>query len=124
MSRIVDLKAGHLAFHLKKLVDANLMAQESSKGDYVITQRGLKLIKTVGALSTEVHSSPMQTEKKITRRLLGDLMKIKIRMFSDYICPFCYLGKAIIDKLKNRFDIELELVGIEYFPKRPSAASI
>ena len=46
-------------------------------------------------------------------------MKIKIRMFSDYICPFCYLGKAIIDKLKNRFDIELELVGIEIHPETP-----
>ena len=53
LSRIVDLKAGHLAFHLKKLVDANLMVQEASKGDYVITQRGLKLIKKVGALSKE-----------------------------------------------------------------------
>ena len=64
LSRIVDLKAGHLAFHLKKLVDANLMAQEASKGDYVITQRGLKLIKTIGALSTEAHSSPKQTEEE------------------------------------------------------------
>lgn len=63
LSRIVDLKAGHLAFHLKKLVDANLMAQEASKGDYVITQRGLKLIKTVGAFSTEVRLTPMQTEE-------------------------------------------------------------
>jgi predicted DsbA family dithiol-disulfide isomerase len=46
-------------------------------------------------------------------------MKIKIRMFSDYICPFCYLGKATIDKLKNRFDIELEHVGIEIHPETP-----
>jgi len=46
-------------------------------------------------------------------------MKIKIRMFSDYICPFCYLGKAIIDKLKSRFDIELEHVGIEIHPETP-----
>ena len=46
-------------------------------------------------------------------------MKIKIRMISDYICPFCYLGKAIIDKLKNRFDIELEHVGIEIHPETP-----
>ena len=46
-------------------------------------------------------------------------MKIKIRMFSDYICPFCYLGKAIIDKLKNRFDIELEHIGIEIHPETP-----
>ncbi len=46
-------------------------------------------------------------------------MTIKIIMFSDYICPFCYLGKAIIDKLKNRFDIELEHVGIEIHPETP-----
>jgi predicted DsbA family dithiol-disulfide isomerase len=46
-------------------------------------------------------------------------MKMKIRMFSDYICPFCYLGKAIIDKLKNRFDIELEHVGVEIHPETP-----
>ena len=64
LSRIVDLKAGHLAFHLNKLVDANLMAQEASKGDYVITQRGLKLIKTVGALSTETGQVTMQTEER------------------------------------------------------------
>ncbi len=64
LSKIVDLKAGHLAFHLKKLVDANLMAQEASKGDYVITQRGLKLIKTIGALSTEAHSSPNANRRR------------------------------------------------------------
>lgn len=64
LSRIADLKAGHLTFHLKKLVDANLMAQEASKGDYVITQRGLKLIKTVGALSTEAPAISMQTEER------------------------------------------------------------
>jgi predicted DsbA family dithiol-disulfide isomerase len=46
-------------------------------------------------------------------------MKMKIKMFSDYICPFCYLGKAIIDKLKNQFDIELEHIGIEIHPETP-----
>jgi DNA-binding HxlR family transcriptional regulator len=45
LSKIVDLKAGHLAFHLKKLVNAKLMAQEASKGDYIITQKGLALVK-------------------------------------------------------------------------------
>jgi predicted DsbA family dithiol-disulfide isomerase len=47
------------------------------------------------------------------------LTKIRIKMFSDYICPFCYLGKAITDKLKNRFDIEIEHVGIEIHPETP-----
>ena len=45
LSKIVDLKAGHLTFHLKKLVNANLIAQEASKGDYIITQKGLMLVK-------------------------------------------------------------------------------
>ena len=46
-------------------------------------------------------------------------MLIKIKMFSDYICPFCYLGKAIIDNLKNQYEIELEHVGIEIHPETP-----
>ena len=45
LSKIVDLKAGHLTFHLKKLVNAKLIAQEASKGDYIITQKGLALVK-------------------------------------------------------------------------------
>ena len=45
LSKIVDLKAGHLAFHLKKLVNTKLIAQEASKGDYIITQKGLTLVK-------------------------------------------------------------------------------
>jgi predicted DsbA family dithiol-disulfide isomerase len=46
-------------------------------------------------------------------------MKIKIKMYSDYICPFCYLGEAIIDKLKSKFDIEMEHIGIEIHPETP-----
>ncbi len=46
-------------------------------------------------------------------------MKIEIKMYSDYICPFCYLGEAIIEKLKNRFDIEIEHIGIEIHPETP-----
>jgi predicted DsbA family dithiol-disulfide isomerase len=46
-------------------------------------------------------------------------MKIKIEMYSDYICPFCYLGEAIIEKLKNKFDIEMEHIGIEIHPENP-----
>ncbi len=40
-------------------------------------------------------------------------------MYSDYICPFCYLGEAIIEKLKSRFDIEMEHIGIEIHPETP-----
>ena len=40
-------------------------------------------------------------------------------MHSDYICPFCYLGEAIIEKIKSRFDIEMEHIGIEIHPETP-----
>jgi DNA-binding HxlR family transcriptional regulator len=50
LSKITDTKAGHLAFHLKKLVAAKLIAQEATKGDYVITERGLELIKKLESL--------------------------------------------------------------------------
>ena len=43
-------------------------------------------------------------------------MTIKIKMFSDYICPYCYMGKAIIDKLMAEYDIELDYVGFEIHP--------
>ena len=52
LSKIVNLKAGHLAFHLKKLVDARLIAQEASKGDYVATQRGLSFIKKMSSFTS------------------------------------------------------------------------
>lgn len=53
LSKIVDLKAGHLTFHLKKLVNAKLIAQEASKGDYIITQKGLTLIKEMLTLQKQ-----------------------------------------------------------------------
>jgi DNA-binding HxlR family transcriptional regulator len=50
LSKITSTKAGHLAFHLRKLVAAKLIAQEATKGDYVVTQRGLELIKKLESL--------------------------------------------------------------------------
>lgn len=53
LSKIVNLKSGHLVFHLKKLANAKLITQEASKGDYIITKKGLTLIKKMLSLQTE-----------------------------------------------------------------------
>jgi DNA-binding HxlR family transcriptional regulator len=53
LSKITDTKAGHLAFHLKKLVAAKLVAQEATKGDYVITERGFELIKKLESMQPQ-----------------------------------------------------------------------
>ncbi len=53
LSRNLGIKAGHLAFHLRKLVAAKLITQEASKGDYLITERGLRLIKKMISIQSE-----------------------------------------------------------------------
>jgi DNA-binding transcriptional ArsR family regulator len=50
LAQITGLRGGHLTFHIRKLSGAGLIAQEDSKGDYVITERGLEVAKKVSLL--------------------------------------------------------------------------
>jgi predicted DsbA family dithiol-disulfide isomerase len=47
-------------------------------------------------------------------------MPLKILMFSDFVCPFCYIGFETIRKLKPEFDLELEWRGFEIHPEWPA----
>jgi len=40
-------------------------------------------------------------------------------MFSDFICPFCYIGFETVRKLKPEFDLKLEWRGFEIHPDWP-----
>lgn len=50
LTQITSLKGGHLIFHIKKLLDAGLVAQEDNKGDYIITPKGVEAAKKVSML--------------------------------------------------------------------------
>ena len=52
LSQIMELKGGHLIFHIKKLLDSKLIAQEDNKGDYVITPKGVDAIRKIVFLQT------------------------------------------------------------------------
>jgi predicted DsbA family dithiol-disulfide isomerase len=43
-----------------------------------------------------------------------------MRIFSDYIWPYCYIGKGIVDKLKQEFEIIDEWLGFEIHPEFPA----
>lgn len=45
--------------------------------------------------------------------------KIEIKIFSDYIWPFCYIGKGIVDHLKKEFDIDETWLSFELHPETP-----
>ena len=46
-------------------------------------------------------------------------MALKITMFSDFVCPFCYIGFEVIRKLKPEFNIDLEWRGYQIHPEWP-----
>ena len=48
-----------------------------------------------------------------------DQKKLKIVVFSDYICPFCYIGYYRVEQLKKNFEIEVEWRPFEIHPETP-----
>jgi predicted DsbA family dithiol-disulfide isomerase len=47
-------------------------------------------------------------------------MPLKITMYSDFICPFCYIGFEVFRKLKPEFDLELDWRGFQIHPEWPA----
>ena len=45
--------------------------------------------------------------------------KVKVTVYSDYICPFCYIGFDRIEKLKQQFDLDVEWQPFEIHPETP-----
>ena len=44
----------------------------------------------------------------------------KMMMFSDFICPFCYIGFETIRRLRSEFDFKLEWRGYQIHPEWPA----
>jgi predicted DsbA family dithiol-disulfide isomerase len=47
-------------------------------------------------------------------------MAFKLLMFSDFICPFCYIGFETVRKLQPEFGFELEWKGFQIHPEWPA----
>ena len=45
---------------------------------------------------------------------------LKVTVFSDYICPFCYVGDARLEKLKEHFDLDVDFSFFEIHPDNPA----
>jgi predicted DsbA family dithiol-disulfide isomerase len=48
-------------------------------------------------------------------------MALSLVMFSDFICPFCYIGFETVRKLKPEFGFTLEWKGFQIHPEWPPA---
>jgi predicted DsbA family dithiol-disulfide isomerase len=47
-------------------------------------------------------------------------MAFKLLMFSDFVCPFCYIGFETVRKLQPEFGFELEWKGFQIHPEWPA----
>ncbi len=44
---------------------------------------------------------------------------LKVTVFSDYICPFCYIGSRRLSRLDREFDLRVNWCGMEIHPETP-----
>jgi predicted DsbA family dithiol-disulfide isomerase len=45
---------------------------------------------------------------------------LTVSVFSDYICPFCYIGSVRLQRLREDFDLKVDWIGLEIHPDNPS----
>ena len=45
--------------------------------------------------------------------------ELKVTVFSDYICPFCYIGDARLNRLRTRFELKVNWCFLEIHPETP-----
>ncbi|MDZ7840597.1 MAG: DsbA family protein [Gammaproteobacteria bacterium] len=45
--------------------------------------------------------------------------RVQVEVYSDYICPFCYIGYLRLEKLRGEFDVDAEWRFLEIHPDNP-----
>jgi predicted DsbA family dithiol-disulfide isomerase len=50
----------------------------------------------------------------------GAKPRLSVTVFSDYICPFCYVGDARLDKLRGGYDLDIDWCFFEIHPDNPA----
>ncbi|NJD75907.1 MAG: winged helix-turn-helix transcriptional regulator [Candidatus Methanoperedens sp.] len=50
LSELTGLRGGNLLFHLQKLLDSGMILQRHERGDYMITDKGFKVLKSVSEM--------------------------------------------------------------------------
>ena len=45
---------------------------------------------------------------------------LKVTVFSDYICPFCYIGDLRLSRLREHFNLRVNWCAIEIHPETPA----
>ncbi|AKB75422.1 Transcriptional regulator, ArsR family [Methanosarcina lacustris Z-7289] len=72
-SEITGLRGGNLLFHLQKLMDSGLILQQHERGDYMITEKGFKILQGLNGLYSSLQYSPLQISAEKTPGEKGEI---------------------------------------------------
>ncbi len=56
LSELTGLRGGNLLFHVQKLVDSGMILQRHERGDYMITDKGFKVLRSIGHMYSVLNS--------------------------------------------------------------------
>lgn len=59
-SELTGLRGGNLLFHLQKLTDSGLLLQQHERGDYMITEKGFKILQGLNEIYSSIQDSLLQ----------------------------------------------------------------
>lgn len=48
-----------------------------------------------------------------------DKTSVEVAVYSDYICPFCYIGYLRLEKLRDEYDLDVDWRFLEIHPDNP-----
>jgi len=46
---------------------------------------------------------------------------IPLRIYSDFLCPYCFLAEKQLDRLRNEYELHITWIGFELHPEIPAA---
>lgn len=56
LSELTGLRGGNLLFHVQKLLDGGMILQRHERGDYMITDKGFKVLRSIGDMYSVLNS--------------------------------------------------------------------
>ena len=65
-SKLTGLIGGNLLFHLQKLIDGELILQQHERGDYMITEKGFKILQGLNEMYFSLQYFPLQNSAENT----------------------------------------------------------
>jgi len=63
-SELTGLRGGNLLFHLQKLTDSGLIMQQHERGDYMITEKGFRILQGLNEIYSSLQSISLQNSSK------------------------------------------------------------